>query len=383
MTPVPLLDLGPQNRALEAELRAAFERVMSSNMFILGPEMDAFEKDCASALGVKHAIGVSSGTDALLLALMALGVGKGDEVLLPAFTFFATAGSVVRLGAEPVWCDVDPHTYNLDLADAARKIGPRCKAIMPVHLFGQSMDMSAATAFAKAHKLFVIEDAAQSMGARWQGKPTMAWGEFGATSFFPSKNLGGFGDSGLVTTSDDSLAERARILRVHGMQPKYYHKFVGANFRMDPLQAAMLRAKLPHLPSYNCARAGNANFYKSTLLGKPGIAENTAGASGGAKILLPKDFSGEGIWNQFTLRVLNGKRDALKAFLADRKIGSEVYYPLTLDRQECFRNSGRGTEGLGVSHRLSEEVLSIPIFPELTDIQRSTVADALAEFARS
>jgi len=383
MTPVPLLDLGPQNRALEAELRAAFERVMGSNMFILGPEMDAFEKDCASALGVKHAIGVSSGTDALLLALMALGVGKGDEVLLPAFTFFATAGSVVRLGAEPVWCDVDPHTYNLDLADAARKIGPRCKAIMPVHLFGQSMDMTAVTAFAKAHKLFVIEDAAQSMGARWHGKPTMAWGEFGATSFFPSKNLGGFGDSGLVTTSDDSLAERARILRVHGMQPKYYHKLVGANFRMDPLQAAMLRAKLPHLPSYNCARAGNAIFYHHTLLGKPGVAENVAGVDGDAKILLPKDFSGEGIWNQFTLRVLNAKRDALKAFLADRKIGSEVYYPLTLDRQECFRGIGRGTEGLGVSHRLSEEVLSIPIFPELTDIQLSTVADALAEFARS
>jgi dTDP-4-amino-4,6-dideoxygalactose transaminase len=383
MTPVPLLDLGPQNRALEAELRAAFDRVMGSNMFILGPEMDAFEKECASALGVKHAIGVSSGTDALLLALMALGVGKGDEVLLPAFTFFATAGSVVRLGAEPVWCNVDPHTYNLDLADAARKIGPRCKAIMPVHLFGQSMDMAAVTAFAKAHKLFVIEDAAQSMGARWQGKPTMAWGEFGATSFFPSKNLGGFGDSGLVTTSDDSLAERARILRVHGMQPKYYHKLVGANFRMDPLQAAMLRAKLPHLPSYNCARAGNAIFYHHTLLGKPGVAENIPGASGVAKILLPKDFSGEGIWNQFTLRVLNGKRDALKAFLTERKIGSEVYYPLTLDRQECFRGIGRGTEGLETSHRLSEEVLSIPIFPEMSETQRSTVAEALAEFARS
>jgi dTDP-4-amino-4,6-dideoxygalactose transaminase len=383
MTPVPLLDLGPQNRALEAELRAAFDRVMGSNMFILGPEMDAFEKECASALGVKHAIGVSSGTDALLLALMALGVGKGDEVLLPAFTFFATAGSVVRLGAEPVWCNVDPHTYNLDLADAARKIGPRCKAIMPVHLFGQSMDMAAVTAFAKAHKLFVIEDAAQSMGARWQGKPTMAWGEFGATSFFPSKNLGGFGDSGLVTTSDDSLAERARILRVHGMQPKYYHKLVGANFRMDPLQAAMLRAKLPHLPSYNCARAGNAIFYHHTLLGKPGVAENIPGASSAAKILLPKDFSGEGIWNQFTLRVLNGKRDALKAFLTERKIGSEVYYPLTLDRQECFRGIGRGTEGLETSHRLSEEVLSIPIFPEMSETQRSTVAEALAEFARS
>ena len=383
MIPVPLLDLGPQNRALEPELRAAFERVMASNMFILGPEMDAFERDCAAALGVRHAIGVSSGTDALLLALMALDVGPGDEVLLPAFTFFATAGAVARLGAAPVWCDVDPHTYNLDLADAARKVGPRCKAIMPVHLFGQSMDMPAVIAFARAHNLRVIEDAAQSMGARWQGKPTMAWGEFGATSFFPSKNLGGFGDSGLVTTSDDTLGERARILRVHGMQPKYYHKLIGANFRMDPLQAAMLRAKLPHLPSYNCARAGNAAFYRRALLGQPGIAENAPGAPGDARLLLPADRSGEGIWNQFTLRVMGGRRDALKAFLAERKIGSEVYYPLTLDRQECFRGVGRGSEGLDVAHRLSDEVLSIPVFPELTEPQRDAVAGALAEFARA
>ena len=381
MIPVPLLDLGPQNRALEPELRAAFERVMGSSMFILGPEMDAFERECAAALGVRHAIGVSSGTDALLLALMALGIGPGDEVLLPAFTFFATAGSVARLGASPVWCDVDPHTFNLDLADAARKVGPRCKVIMPVHLFGQSMDMAAVTAFARAHNLRVVEDAAQSMGARWQGKPTMAWGEFGATSFFPSKNLGGFGDSGLVTTSDDALGERARILRVHGMQPKYYHRLIGANFRMDPLQAAMLRAKLPHLPGYNCARAGNAAFYRRTLLGLPGIAENAPGATDDARVLLPADRSGEGIWNQFTLRVTGGRRDALKAFLADRKIGSEVYYPLTLDRQECFRGVGRGTEGLATAHRLSEEVLSVPIFPELTEAQRGAVAAALAEFA--
>lgn len=383
MIPVPLLDLGPQNRALEPELRAAFERVMTSNMFILGPEMDAFERDCAAALGVRHAIGVSSGTDALLLALMALEVGPGDEVLLPAFTFFATAGAVARLGASPVWCDVDPHTFNLDLKDAARKVGPRCKVIMPVHLFGQSMDMPAVIAFARAHKLRVVEDAAQSMGARWQGKPTMAWGEFGATSFFPSKNLGGFGDSGLVTTSDDALGERARILRVHGMQPKYYHKLIGANFRMDPLQAAMLRAKLPHLPSYNCARAGNAAFYRRTLLGLPGVAENAPGAPSDARLLLPTDYSNEGIWNQFTLRVTGGRRDALKAFLAERKIGSEVYYPLTLDRQECFRGVGRGTEGLDVAHRLADEVLSIPIFPELTEAQRDAVASALAEFARA
>jgi len=251
MTNVPLLDLGPQNRALEAQFEAAFRDVLRSNQFIMGPRLEAFEQDCAAFLGVKHAFGVSSGTDALLLALMALGVGEGDEVLIPSFTFFATAGSVARLGATPVWVDVDPHTFNLDLADAARKTGPRARVIMPVHLFGQSCDLDAVQAFAAAHKLRVVEDAAQSMGARWKGRPTMSAGDFGATSFFPSKNLGGMGDSGLVTTQDDALAERARILRVHGMQPKYHHREVGANFRMDPLQAALLHLKLPQLPGYN------------------------------------------------------------------------------------------------------------------------------------
>jgi len=383
MTPVPLLDLGPQNRALAAELRAAFDRVLASNLFILGPEMDAFERDCAAALGCRHALGVSSGTDALLLALMALDVGPGDEVLLPAFTFFATAGSVARLGATPVWCDVDPHTFNLDLADAARKAGPRSKVLMPVHLFGQCMDMPAVLALAKSANLRVVEDAAQSMGARFQGRPSMAFGDLGATSFFPSKNLGGFGDSGLVTTSDDTLAERARILRVHGMQPKYHHKLLGANFRMDPLQAALLRVKLPHLPSYNCARAGNAAYYRKRLLGLPGIAENRPGHPAAAKVLLPVDFSNEGIWNQFTLRIPGGRRDAFKAFLADRKIGCEVYYPITLDRQECFRGVGRGGETCATSHRLAEEVVSIPVYPEIADEQRAAVADAVAAFAAS
>lgn len=381
MTPVPLLDLGPQNRALAAELRAAFDRVLASNMFILGPEMDAFERDCAAALGCRHALGVSSGTDALLLALMALEVGPGDEVLLPSFTFFATAGSVARLGATPVWCDVDPHTFNLDLADAARKAGPRSKVVMPVHLFGQCMDMPAVLALAKSANLRVVEDAAQSMGSRWLGRPSMSFGDFGATSFFPSKNLGGFGDSGLVTTSDDALADRARVLRVHGMQPKYHHRLLGANFRMDPLQAALLRVKLPHLPAYNCARAGNAAYYRQRLLGLPGVAENRPGAEAGAKVLLPADFSNEGIWNQFTLRVVGGRRDAFKAFLAERKVGCEVYYPVTLDRQECFRGVGRGGDTCAVAHRLADEVVSIPVYPELTEAQREAVADAVAAFA--
>ena len=382
MTNVPLLDLGPQNRALEAQFETAFRDVLRSNQFIMGPRLEAFEKDCAAFLGVKHALGVSSGTDALLLALMALDVGEGDEVLIPSFTFFATAGSVSRLGATPVWVDVDPHHFNIDLADAARKVGPRTRAIMPVHLFGQSLDLDALQAFAAAHRIRVIEDAAQSMGARWKGRATMSVGDFGATSFFPSKNLGGMGDSGLVTTQDDALAERARILRVHGMQPKYYHREVGANFRMDPLQAALLHLKLPRLPEYNCGRAGNANFYHAALKGVRGVAENRPGADKAAKILLPVDFSGQGIWNQFTLRVTGGRRDALKAFLAARKIGCEIYYPVPLHRQECFADlPRRGAAGLPVSEQLAAEVLSIPIFPELTAEQRQWVADSLADFA--
>ena len=382
MTNVPLLDLGPQNRALEAQFENAFREVMRSNMFIMGPRLEAFEKDCAAFLGVKHAFGVSSGTDALLLALMALGIGEGDEVLIPSFTFFATAGSVARLGATPVWVDVNPHHFNIDLADAARKVTSRTQVIMPVHLFGQSSDLDALQAFASAHRLRVVEDAAQSMGARWKGRPTMSMGDFGATSFFPSKNLGGMGDSGLVTTSDDALAERARILRVHGMQPKYYHREVGANFRMDPLQAALLHLKLPHLPSYNCARAGNAIFYHESLKGLRGVAENRPGADKAARILLPVDFSGQGIWNQFTLRVPGGRRDALKAFLTARKIGCEIYYPIPLHRQECFAQSGyRGGDSVPVSEQLATEVLSVPIFPELTAEQRQWVADSLADFA--
>jgi len=380
MINVPLLDLAPQNGALAAAYEAAFREVMQSNAFIMGPRLEAFEKSCAEALNVKHAIGVSSGTDALLLPLMTLGIGEGDEVMLPAFTFFATAGSVARLGAVPVWVDVDPHTFNINLADAARKVGPRTKAIMPVYLFGQSCDLVALRAFADAHKLFLIEDAAQSMGARWQGQSTMSVGDFGATSFFPSKNLGGFGDSGLVTTQNDAWAERARILRVHGMQPKYYHKFIGANFRMDPLQAALLHIKLPHLPSYNCARAGNAGYYHTTLRGASGIGENRPGA-GDAKILLPVDFSGQGIWNQFTLRVLHGKRDALKAFLTNRKIGCEIYYPVPLHRQECFAGIGRGADSAPVAELLAQEVLSIPVFPEIKPEQRQWVAESLIDFA--
>ena len=380
---VPLLDVPKQNGPLEAELTAAFSRVLKSGMYIMGGELTAFESEAAKVCGAKHGIGVSSGTDALLLALMALGVGPGDEVLLPAFTFFATAGCVHRAGATPVWCDSDAHTFNIDLADAAKKVSAKTRAIIPVHLFGQACDMDAVMAFAKQHHLFVIEDTAQSMGAKWKGRPVGGIGHFGATSFFPSKNLGGFGDSGLVSVNDDALAAKARILRVHGMEPKYYHKYVGANFRMDPLQAALLSVKLPHLAGYNAGRARNAARYTAELSKLPGVALNRPGASASAKILLPVDFTGEGIWNQFTLRVPGGKRDALKAFLAERNIGCDIYYPLTLDKQECFVGIGRGRESLATAHRLSEEVLSIPVFPELTTEQQDAVIAAIAEWLRA
>lgn len=377
---VPLLDVPKQNGPLEAELTAAFTRVLKSGMYIMGPELSAFETEAAKHCGAKHGIGVSSGTDALLLALMALGVGEGDEVLLPAFTFFATAGSVARVGAVPVWVDSDPHTFNIDLADAAKKVSPKTRAIIPVHLFGQACDMDAVMAFAKEHELFVIEDTAQSMGAKWKGRHVGGIGHFGATSFFPSKNLGGLGDSGLVSVNDDALAEKARILRVHGMQPKYYHKYVGANFRMDPLQAALLAVKLPHLPGYNAARAKNAAYYAEKLTALPGVALNRPGAPASAKILVPVDFTGEGIWNQFTLRVTGGRRDELKAFLTAGDIGCDIYYPLTLDAQECFTGVGRGRESLAVAHALSAEVLSIPVFPELERAQQDAVLAKLAEW---
>jgi dTDP-4-amino-4,6-dideoxygalactose transaminase len=381
MTKVPLLDLSAQNGEIETELTEAFQRVLRSCCYIMGPELETFEKNTAALCRARHALGVSSGTDAILLALMALDLKAGDEVLLPAFTFFATAGCVVRAGAVPVFVDVDPHTFNISLEDAAAKVSPRTKAVIPVHLFGQAADMDALTDFARGHGLRLIEDCAQSLGAQWRGRPVGSFGDFGAFSFFPSKNLGGFGDSGLLVTGDDALAARARILRVHGMSPKYYHPFVGGNFRMDPLQAALLSVKLPRLESYNRRRAANAAFYREALGALPRVADNAVGAPADAALLLPVDFSGEGIWNQFTLRVRGaGRRDSLRAHLSARDIGSDIYYPLSLDRQECFKGVGRGGETIRAARELGGEVLSIPVFPDLSRAQLEAVVAAIAEW---
>ncbi len=361
---VPLLDLNRQNAALQAELTSAFERVLRSGHFILGAEVESFEREAAAALGARHAIAVSSGTDAILVALMALGLGPGDEVICPSFTFFATAGCIARLGATPVFADVDATTFNLDAADVARRITPRTKALIPVHLFGQSAEMEPLLALAKQHALAVVEDAAQALGARYRGQACGTLGDCGTYSFFPSKNLGGFGDGGLVATNRDDLAQRIRLLRTHGAKPKYYHQVVGGNFRLDALQCALLRVKLPHLPAYCAARQRNAAFYSAQLAGLPGVALPAAAAN--------RDH----IWNQYTLRVPGaGRRDALRARLAAHGIGNEIYYPLPLHQQACFAHLPTVT--LSVSEQLAGEVLSIPIFPELTDPELAYVADTV------
>ena len=392
--PVPLLDVNAQNHPLESELTAAFQRVLKHGMFILGKEVDTLENELKEFLGVKHAIGVSSGTDALVLALMALDLQPGDEMLCPAFTFFATAGSVARVGAVPVFVDVCPICFNLDVNDAKAKITSRTKAIMPVHLFGQSADMDPIMALAAEHGLKVIEDAAQSLGAAYKGKQTGTIGDFGCYSFFPSKNLGGLGDAGLLVTNDDKFGDYARILRVHGSAPKYYHHYVGGNFRIDALQAAFLSVKLKHYNAYTANRQANAAYYDQYLGALPGVVKanpadckcaQTQAASladSNAKIVLPVSYEhNTHIWNQYTVRVLDGKRDALRDYLWSKKIGCEVYYPVTLDQQKCFAHFPESTRvGCDVSHQLAAEVLSIPIYPELNDAQKQEVVATIAEF---
>ena len=388
--PVPLLDLNVQNLALEKELKAAFERVLHSGQFILGPEVQSLEAEIAAMVGARHGIGVSSGTDAILLALMALGIGPEDEVICPTFTFFATGGCVARVGAKPVFVDSCPTCFNLRVDEVARKITPKTRAIIPVHLFGQAADLSGILDLAKAHGVMVIEDAAQSLGTRYRTRPVGGFGAFGIFSFFPSKNLGGFGDGGIVVTNDDELAAKAKSLRAHGAKPKYYHKYIGGNFRLDPLQAALLGVKLPHYEEYTRKRRANAAYYTERLSQLPGvvIADGTGQAcreeeSGdrrpGTRILLPPIHEQrDHIWNQYTIRVIGkGERDGLRAALSKAQIGTEVYYPVPLHLQECFTNL-QPIESLPVAEALSRECLSLPIYPELTAAQKEEVIDAIA-----
>ncbi|MGJ8696827.1 MAG: DegT/DnrJ/EryC1/StrS family aminotransferase [Verrucomicrobiaceae bacterium] len=371
---VPLLDVPAQNAPLKDEFMQAFESVLDSGYFILGPEVEGFEAETAAYLDTAHTVAVSSGTDALVVALMAAGVGPGDEVICPSFTFFATAGSVARLGAVPVFAEVEEDSFNIDVGSCAALVNERTKAIIPVHLFGRSAAMDEVNALAKKHSLVVIEDTAQSLGARFGDKMCGTMSDYGTYSFFPSKNLGGFGDGGLVSCGSEENAERVRQLRNHGMFPKYYHSMVGGNFRIDALQAALLRKKLPHLDSYGQGRSDNAAYYANRFESLDGELVSPP---------LP-GTAGEGvIWNQYTLRVHQGQRDALKEYLLGEGVGCEIYYPVPLHLQECFKGLQTAGEGkLPVSEKLAAEVLSIPIFAELGEERRERVADVVTSFFR-
>lgn len=393
---IPLLDLKAQNRRLRPQLRQVFERIVDSGQFILGQEVASLEEEIASFLQVRQAIGVSSGTDALLLALMALGLGAGDEILCPAFTFFATAGGIARVGAKPIFVDACPVCFNLDLEDAERKITRRTRAILPVHLFGQACAMTGLMELAKQRNLLVIEDGAQSLGARHAGRAAGSFGDFGAFSFFPSKNLSGFGDGGMLVCNDRRLADRARVLRNHGGKTRYLHEMVGGNFRLDALQAGLLRVKLPHYAGYNRQRAAHAAYYRQELGPLRGVRPATLsvsrclhrGARGGseaepaAKIILPEAYPENAhIWNQYTIRVRGrGNRDRLKKYLRERGISAEIYYPRPLPAQPCFAHLAGAGAAYPVAEQLAKEVLSLPVFPELERRAQDEVIGAIKEW---
>lgn len=368
---VPLLDLKAGFEPQRGEIMAAIHRVVESQYFVGGPEVKAFEEEIAAYLGVKHAIGCASGTDALLLPLMALDIGPGDEVITTPFTFFATVGAISRLGATPVFVDIDPGTFNMDLEALAGAITSKTKAIIPIHLFGQAVDLKALRALGEATGIPILEDAAQAIGAGDEGGKAGCVGDFGAFSFYPSKNLGGYGDGGLITTPRDDLAERLRSLRAHGNFPrKYYHRWVGANSRLDAIQAAVLRVKLKGLEAWTEGRRANAARYRR-LMDAKGLEA--------AGVVVPVERPGaRHIYNQFTLRV--PKRDELRVHLKERGIGSEVYYPVPLHRQACFEDLGYGEGAFPESERAAREVLSIPIYPELGADAQAYVVDAIAAF---
>ncbi len=367
---VPLLDLKEQNTALRPEIEAALGRVLDTNGFILGGEVAELEKELAAYCGTKHALGCASGSDAILLALMALDVGPGDEVITTPYSFFATVSSITRLGATPVLVDIDPVTYNIDISQVEAAITSRTKAIEPVHLYGQCSDMAALRAIADSHGIAIVEDAAQAIGAEEDGVQAGAMGTMGCFSFYPSKNLGGMGDGGFVTTNDDALAKKLRALRVHGSEEKYYHKYIGLNSRLDGFQGAVLRVKLPHLNAWTDARRVNADNYRR-LFTDLGLAE---------QIGLPAERkNAKHIYNQYVIRV-PARRDELRAFLTEKGVGTDIYYPLPLHLQTCFEYLGYKAGDMPESERAAIETLALPIYPELRSSQQEFVAESIAEF---
>jgi dTDP-4-amino-4,6-dideoxygalactose transaminase len=363
---VPLLNLKNQYYSIKPEIDAAIAEVMASQYFILGPKVEACEKAIAAYSNCEFGIGVSSGSDALLVCLMAEGIGPGDEVITTPYSFFATVGAIARLGATPVFADIDPLTYNIDPAKVEAKITPKTRAIIPVHLYGQMADMDPIMSVANRYGLIVVEDAAQAIGSEYHGRRAGSIGHYGCFSFFPSKNLGGAGDGGMVVTNDPAKAERVRCLRGHGSKPKYYHKFIGGNFRLDAIQAAVVTAKLPHLDAWTGARQLNAERYTHML------------ADAGPEIQTPVVSTSRHIFNQYVIRV--SKRDELKANLKQNGVETEVYYPVPLHLQECFAYLGCKQGDYPESEHAALETLAIPIYPEVSEEQAEYVVDCLYKF---
>jgi dTDP-4-amino-4,6-dideoxygalactose transaminase len=370
---VPLLDLKAQYQSIRREIEPVIAEIFATQGFILGPRVKSCEEAVARYCACAHAVGVSSGTDALLIALMAEGVGAGDEVITSPYTFFATAGSVARTGARPVFADIEPATFNLDPAAVAARVTPRTRALLPVHLFGQAADMDPMLETARRHGLVVIEDAAQSIGAEYKGRRVGGLGTYGCLSFYPSKNLSGAGDGGMVLTQDDARARTLAMLRVHGMEPRYYHHLIGGNFRLGAIQAAVVEAKLRHLDAWTAARQSNAARY--------GRLFEEAGLVARGLVTVPRVVQSRHVFNQYVIRV--PRRDALRAFLQDRQIGIEVYYPVPLHLQPCFAHLGYRRGEFPESEKAAAETLALPVYPELSDAQAEYVVATIAEFYRT
>jgi len=374
---VPLLDLKAQYATVKDEIFAAIGEVMESQHFILGPKVEECEKAVAKYSNCQFAVGVTSGSDALLACLMAENIGPGDEVITTPYTFFATVGAISRLGATPVFVDIDPVTYNIDFTRIAEKITKKTRAIIPVHLYGQMADMDPIMALAESHKLVVIEDAAQAIGSEYKGRRAGSIGHYGCFSFFPSKNLGAAGDGGMIVANDAERAEKLRVLRAHGSKPKYFHKVVGGNFRLDALQAAIVSAKLPHLDNWTAGRQRNAKTY-DRLFAEAGLVET---GSGKANVLLPKVAMNRHIFNQYVIRV--SERDQLQAYLKNHGVGTEVYYPVPMHIQECFAYLGHKAGDFPKSESAANETLALPIYPELSEAQLRYVVDCVRDFFRT
>jgi dTDP-4-amino-4,6-dideoxygalactose transaminase len=370
-TTVPLLDLKAQYATIRDEIRAAVDSVLESQQCILGPAVSECEAKLAEYCRCPHAITVSSGSDALLVSLMAEDIGPGDEVITTPYTFFATAGAIARLGAKPVFVDIDPQTYNIDPAQIEAKVTPRTKAILPVHLYGQCADMDPIMDIANRRGIPVVEDAAQAIGSEYKGRRAGSIGRYGCFSFFPSKNLGAAGDGGLVTTCDAAVADKLRILRTHGSKPKYYHAMIGGNFRFDALQAVIVSVKLKYLDQWTAGRQANAARYRK-LFEASGLTKN-------GLVQLPLEVPGNRhIYNQFIIRV--PRRAELQAHLKEQKIGNEVYYPVPLHVQKCFAYLGHREGDFPHSERAAQETLALPIYPELSDRQAEWVVEAIRQF---